>query len=345
MASYQQKGSCSHVPLWGGSSREQIVLISLIFKAAMKRKRTTLSFELPEEAKFPLLEKASPEVVAALLQGCETLLQTSNAVDLPLQLKAARAAGFEDGVKSAEVLVRSQEGIRGQLTSLSENFQRVFRDGGNQAKGKGGESTIQSYIKELLPQAEVTVVSSKPESTDLLVTVEGVRIAIEVKNKKTVGKGDREKFERDVTTNKEKAAAFILVSCMEDVPIALRGSLVQRAAVGVLPVVYLSRAFADQGFALVVCLTMLAAELAESKAPEQALPTVHHITKKLGADMADCAQRLTHAKEMTDNALTSLQIATLRYQEVVKIMETMLPAQPRDTRAKTTLPESPLPSL
>jgi hypothetical protein len=76
-------------------------------------------------------------------------------------------------------------------------------------KGKVGEDTIREMLLNRFIDCEVNDVSGKAASGDILFVWAGLKILIEVKNKKTLLTADIEKFTRDVAENKVHAGLFI----------------------------------------------------------------------------------------------------------------------------------------
>ena len=106
------------------------------------------------------------------------------------------------------------------------------------SKGQFGEKYMQSFLQKQFPAAEIKDTTHIPHSGDCLLTMNGVTIMIEMKNKNTITRDDIKKFEYDIDLHKNECQGAIFLSTTQGIP--NKGEFLFELY-GTVPVMYISQ--------------------------------------------------------------------------------------------------------
>ena len=106
------------------------------------------------------------------------------------------------------------------------------------SKGQFGEKYMQAFLQKHFPSAEIKDTTHIAHSGDCLLTMNGITIMIEMKNKNTITKDDIKKFEYDIDLHKNECHGAIFLSTTHGIP--NKGEFLFELY-GTIPVMYISQ--------------------------------------------------------------------------------------------------------
>ena len=213
-----------------------------------ERKRVREECEIELKNCKQKMTKESEETIKSLQKELELSAKSFNALsEINTNEKKMMHDLYERNLSSKENLLVSMSTRLEDMFTIFQSFKSPV------SKGQFGEKFMQSYLQKQFPTAEIQDTTHTPHSGDCIVSMKGINIMIEMKNKNTITRDDIKKFENDIDLHRHEFHGAIFLSSTHGIP--NKGEFVFELY-GNTPVLYISQ-FIESPVLLNVSLNVL----------------------------------------------------------------------------------------